>query len=142
MYFMYYIMNNLNYNMTLTYHKLSEENNEIVDDIYRKELLEVFNICDRFENDDQFDYFSHMSTIVCQIYNKIISNINEENLILFNEVNTISSSKIFTDDLETGFLLLFSFETFYLVYDLIKIYKNTNNIDKDIISKIKNILIN
>ena len=103
------------------------------DTLYRKELLDVFNLKDI----DSFDELEKTQNI---LFNKFKDN------TLFNEI--IKHSKITLQQkipLElsnnTIFCFLFSFDYFYLVHNIVGDLSNTNNISKNnfdlIINKLK-----
>ena len=103
------------------------------DTLYRKELLDVFNLKDV----DSFDELEKTQNI---LFNKFKDN------ILFNEI--IKHSKItlqkkipFELSNNTIFCFLFSFDYFYLVHNIIGDLSNTDNISKNnfdlIINKLK-----
>jgi len=105
------------------------------DDLYRKELLMLFNYTnDELEN---IDIFKLMSSKVESLYKHL------ENTEYINEINNmckLSCARLMSDDNIMGLIMLFTYDTFYLVHQLFSelFTKNTFNrsIYNNIVSKL------
>ena len=58
----------------------------------------------------------------------------------FKEILTKSAARLFSEDLEIGFTLLYSFDTFYLIHQLLCEHFNSLVVNEDVLEKILNII--
>lgn len=109
-------------------HKLSlEDQYEIKDLIYKEDLLNVFGLQ---EFDDR-----QINTEIFKLY-KDVSEWEELHPILDK-----LASKLMSTDREVGFLILFSYDYFFITHEIVREYFNNNHIDKDKINELA-IMIN
>lgn len=101
------------------------------DVMYRRDLLEVFQVSE----DSEFDV---MTKNMEKVYQRL--DVNIKNHPKFKEILTKSAARLFSEDLEIGFTLLYSFDTFYLIHQFLSEYFNTQTINDDILEKILNII--
>lgn len=117
---------NSDYNTT--YQDIKDD--DYSDVVYKFDLLKVFNM----NENDEFD-------LVTQRVGKIYTYLQNNGVLQNNEFNKIlikSSSKIMSYDKEIGFMMLFSFDTLYLVHRLIKDFINNKQLNNTIIQEINN----
>ncbi len=113
-----------NTSVNLTYHDKEHYNN---DTVYRKELLDVFSL-------QQFD-LNQISELQNNLFNKFSSNKDFINII--NIVNEKGNPwPIQLSDSEV-FILMFSYDLFYLTHELIQSLLANNQVEKTIIIKFK-----
>lgn len=116
------------------------ENPDKADIMYKKDLLELFSLTDN----DEFDiineriqklyiYIKDTLNIYDNDYSDYSDNINNNKFI---DLLKKSASRLLSEDLETGFLLLYSYDTLYLIHKLIKQILLTNTINETIINEI------
>lgn len=117
------------------------ENPDKADLMYKKDLLELFNLT----NNDEFDIISErIQKLYMYIKNTINISDNDNDNDSTSSINKFvnllkkSASRLLSEDLETGFLLLYSYDTLYLIHKLIKQILLTNTINGTIIDEITN----
>jgi hypothetical protein len=123
-------MNN-NYNISLktTYQDYINNDPSKADLLYKHELLELFKLQ---ENDD----FDIINENIQQLYLDIVK-INS-NIDTFKNLLIKSASRVLSESLEIGFLLLFSYDTMYLIHEFIENLFNKNTFNEKIIQEIIN----
>lgn len=147
-----------NYHYELTYSHLDDNGD---DTLYRRDMLNIFNVdfkkslgYDIYdsennkentnsttstttmgdENDDneeffKLDLFNITSKKAVEIFDKLPKD-NE----LFNNICINSASRLFSCDIITGFLMLFSFELLYLQHQLLQHFFRYNELDNKILN--------
>ena len=106
------------YNCDIICEYQNDKNLTTSDDTYRNELLKVFNLT---EYDDAIS-----KQIEC-IYEDLKS--NEKIITLLKNIkNMFLSENSNENDLSFNFILLFSYDYFYMTHELIKTYKKTGTI--------------
>jgi hypothetical protein len=123
-------MNNY-YNISLktSYQKYVNNDPYKADLLYKHELLELFKL----QENDNFDIINER---IQQLYLDIVDKFNmNEN---FKSLLSKSSSRILGDNLEIGFMLLFSYDTMYLIHELINNLVIKHKYDENIIQEINN----
>lgn len=117
-----------NSNHITTYQNIDDE--DYSDVVYKLDMLKVFHMD---ENDD----FELLSKRVTMLYKYLESQKVFEQQE-FNSIVEKVASKIMSTDKETGFMMLFSFDTLYLIHKLIQNFERTKQIDTNIIQEINN----
>jgi len=151
--------NDYNYDYKVIYKNIQDEYES--DTQYRRDILNVFNVnfneninYNKFDslqekekkgkqddiNDElnlyKLDLFDIITERAIHLFTKLPKDNNE-----LNEICILSANRLFSNDLETGFIMLFSYETFDIIHKLLNEYNNTNNIGIKYVNDIKNILI-
>ena len=106
-------------------HELSQEDQyDIKDLIYKEDLLNVFGL-------QEFDEH-HINNEISKVYSDISD--WEELYPILDKL----ASKLMSTDREMGFLILFSYDYFFITHQILSEYFNNNRVDKD---KIKELAI-
>lgn len=151
--------NNYKYEYKVIYNNINDE--DLSDTQYRRDILNVFNVnfneninynkydsLGKYEkNDKQDDINDELNLYKIDLFDII----TERAIYLFttlpkdvdelNQICILSANRLFSNDLETGFIMLFSYETFYIIHLLLNDYNNNNQINMKYINMIKNVLI-
>tara|TARA_Y100000034_G_C6824413_1_gene371593 strand:- start:215 stop:574 length:360 start_codon:yes stop_codon:yes gene_type:complete len=98
------------------------------DTLYRKELLMAFNL-------NEFD-LDILNKRILVLYAYLQHKMNKNDITWFNSILTQLSSKYMSTDKEFGFMLLFSFDKFYIIHNFLKSYLSYNKCDKTDLMKI------
>lgn len=101
-------MENYNTNLNVNYNTIDDS--ELSDFHYKNQLLNAFKMSDN----DEFDVITQRVT---ELYNCIKDKLNKNSHIV--TLLQKSASRILSEDLEMGFMLLFSYDTFYIMHKLI-----------------------
>ena len=117
-----------NTNYEITYEKYMNDNPEIADIHYKKNLIEIFKLD---ENDD----FDLISDRVSEIYKKMEPYIKSN--YEFKELLLQSAAKMMSTDIEIGFMILYSYDTLYLTHKLNTEFLSNNTINDSILQSIK-----
>lgn len=110
---------------------LNDDEKQFVRDIlYRRDLCNIFKI-----KEEYFD-----EKIITNIINDLYANINGEKFL--ESCITKVSNNFFSNDLELGFLILFSFDYLYLLHPCISEFIETGKISQtnNSLSKLKKLL--
>jgi len=99
-----------------------EDQYEIKDIIYKEDLLNVFGLQ---EFNDR-----HINDEISRLYGDICD--CEELHPILDKL----ASKLMSTDREVGFLILFSYDYFFLTHQILSEYFNNNKIDKDKIEQL------
>lgn len=121
-------MDYYNINYKTTYHKHIKENPQLADLYYKNDLINIFNI-------DEDSHIDLIQENITKLYQKILPYINQNDK--FKNILLFSASKIMSDDLEMGFMLLHSFDTLWIIHKANIEYINTGNISHTILESIK-----
>jgi hypothetical protein len=129
---------NYNTNAKITYHTIKDEyksdilyRNELMNVFNKKSLMTSYNMIESIEDVD-FDMIDRETTKVFEMLPK--------NHTKWNHVLKKAAARFFTEDIRLGFTILFAYETFYLVHELIQTFVMKGILDEYILSKIENIL--
>jgi len=105
---------------------LNEDEKQFVRDaLYRRDICNIFNIREQCFDEKK------ITSIITALY----KNINGENFIKL--CTTKISNNFFSNDLELGFLILFSFDYLYLLHPCISEFIETGKISENNNSLIK-----
>lgn len=121
-------MNNYNTNYEITYDKHMNDDPDIADLYYRRDLLEIFGL----DEDSDFDLLSDRVNLV---YKKMEEYI--EITPSFKEILEKAAGKLLSEDIELGFMILHSYDTLYLMHQLNSEFLNTNQINNTLLESIK-----
>ena len=121
-------MNYYNINYQTKYNKHIKENPDLADVHYKNDLVNIFNI-------DEDSHIDMIQENITKLYQKILPYIetNEK----FKNILLFSASKMMSNDLEMGFMLLHSFDTLWLIHKANIEYINNGNISDSILESIK-----
>ena len=122
-------MNFYNTNFKTRYQSI--ENDDEGDVMYRKDLLEVFFMDENVE-------FDVMTNKMGRVYQHINDDLKCNTK--FKKILEKSAARLFSEDLEIGFTLLYSYDSFYLVHELLTGYFIHNEINEGVLEKILNII--
>ena len=106
----------------LDHHLSPEDQCEIKDVIYKEDLLNVFGL-------QEFDEH-HISNEISKLYDVVCD--WEELYPILDKL----ASKLMSTDREIGFLILFSYDYFFITHQILSEYFNNNKIDKDKIEQL------
>jgi len=110
----------------------SDSDSELSNTLYRKDLLQIFNVND-------FDFEDHEEEIydeMCKIFEKIEK--NEKFMDCINKAKNI----VFADDPIVGFMILFSYDYLHLTHLCISEFLETNEISTDKIELLLENIVN
>jgi hypothetical protein len=105
-----------------------DEKNFIRDTLYREDLMNIFDIKDW----DNFDLFSHE---LSELYQKI------KNYEPLHPCMKKLSSEFFTEDMETGFFLLYSYHHMYLMHICVSEYLNKSSVSEKNIQLLESLVL-
>ena len=124
-----------NIDIQTTYQNYFNTDQELSDILYQKEHLAVFNInINDVSNNNMNDTFDLVNNRLDMLYDKLKHVIHNNST--FKNIIMKCANKIFSNDLSTGFMLLFSYDTMYLSHRLITEYFKYNKLNEDILNKI------
>lgn len=124
-----------NIDIQTTYQNYFNTDQELSDILYQKEHLAVFNInINDVSNNNMNDTFDLVNNRLDMLYDKLKHVIHNNSI--FKNIIMKCSNKIFSEDLSTGFMLLFSYDTMYLTHQLITEYFKYNKVNENILNQI------
>ena len=121
-------MNYYNINYKTTYQDHIKSDPDKADIYYRNDLINIFNV----DEDSDIDVIQHN---VVKIYKDVFPVINKNDK--FKNILLYSASKMMSNDLEMGFMLLFSFDTLWTIHNGIFEMINTGEISNSTLENIK-----
>lgn len=123
-----------NIDIQTTYQNYFNTDQELSDILYQKEHLAVFNInINDVSNNNMNDTFDIVNNRLDMLYDKLKHVIHNNSI--FKNIIMKCSNKIFSNDLSTGFMLLFSYDTMYLTHQLITEYFKYNKVNENILNQ-------
>lgn len=123
-----------NIDIQTTYQNYFNTDQELSDILYQKEHLAVFNInINDVSNNNMNDTFDLVNNRLDMLYDKLKHVIHNNSI--FKNIIMKCSNKIFSEDLSTGFMLLFSYDTMYLTHQLITEYFKYNKVNENILNQ-------
>ena len=124
-----------NIDIQTTYQNYFNTDQELSDILYQKEHLAIFNInINDVSNNNMNDTFDIVNNRLDILYDKLKHVIHNNSI--FKNIIMKCSNKIFSNDLSTGFMLLFSYDTMYLTHQLITEYFKYNKVNENILNQI------
>lgn len=117
-----------NYDLDCTYRSFETDNSTSSEDVYRKELLMVFNL------KDLDDLTNNISSIIGNIYGSIKDCSELLNLA------EIASNQYLSTDKEIGFTILFSYDYFDCLHICLKDYFTLGYIESDHLEQLTDLI--
>lgn len=121
-------MNYYNINYKTTYQEYIKSDPDKADLYYKNDLINIFNV----DEDSDIDVIQHN---VEKIYKDVLPIINDNEK--FKNILLYSASKIMSNDLEMGFMLLHSYDTLWIIHKCTCEIINTGKISNSILENIK-----